>query len=97
MSDDLRAHRAALHENHSRMDQLRRTYAEIADREFYSVFMAKAVEGFDAAVHHVRETFGPREREAVKRTHEEIEAAEGPSIKVSSGRGSVRRILRRRL
>lgn len=77
--------------NHARLDQLRRTYADVSDKDFYAAWMAKAIDGFDTAVAHVQATFGPREHEADLRSHEQIEAEDGPSLVVSGGRQRARR------
>ncbi len=75
-----------VHEGVCRVDQLRRTYADVPEAEFWKVYGTKLVEGGDAAAEHIRQTFGPRPQEAAKRTYAEIEAAEGPSIRIIRGR-----------
>ncbi len=73
-------------QNHLRVDQLRRSYHDVSDRDFYAAFIRGAIDGFDAAAAEVQQAFGPREEVPV-RTAVEIEAEDGPNMRV----GAVRR------
>ncbi len=77
MKRGLREHLERLRRNAVRVDQLRRTYADVSDGSFYAAYMAGAPDGFEAAEASVRRILGPREREAPARTLAAIEAEEG--------------------
>ena len=81
MNDALEKHRQVLDANHCRVDQLRRTYADVPDADFYPAFMSRALEGIEASTAAVVQAFGGREL-ASMRTKQEIEAEDGPAIRV---------------
>jgi hypothetical protein len=83
MNPALKAYRAELDANYCRVDQLRRTYTEIAEKDFSAAFISKALNGIDAACAAVRAAFGERDL-APLRTRAETEAAERPGIRVSA-------------
>jgi hypothetical protein len=93
MNDVLAKHRQVLDVNYCRVDQLRRTYAEVPDADFYGAFMSRAPEGLEASIAAVVQAFGSREF-APMRTRTEIESEEGPAIRVRHLGRTVRRTSR---